>query len=74
MAAAGDSCGGGASKPEMLGYRMASRSDVNKAVLAQIKPKIKHITAILPWGRRLYAFVVLGRWLLRAVTTAASIN
>lgn len=50
MPARGDSCRGGAYKPEMLEYRVASPSDVNKAVLLEIKPKIKHNTIIIYSG------------------------
>lgn len=74
MAAAGDSCRGGASQPEMLGYRVASPSDVNKAVPLQIKAEIKQNAAITPAGRAVYARVVLSARLWRVVTVAASTN
>lgn len=74
MAAASDSCRGGASQPEMLGYRVASPSDVNKAVLLQIKAKIKQNAAIALAGSPVYVRVVLSARLWRVVTVAASTN
>lgn len=47
VAAVGDSCRGGAHKEEVPRHRVASLSDVNKAVLLSIKPKIKHNAALL---------------------------
>lgn len=66
--------GGGASKPEMLGYRVASPSDVNKAVPLQIKAKIKRNAAIRASGGPVYVRVVLSARLWRVVTVGASIN
>lgn len=58
----------------MLGYRVASLSDVNKAGLLQIKPKINQNAIIIPADSLVYVIVDLSTWLLLAVTVSALVN
>lgn len=58
----------------MLGYRVASPSDVNKAGLLQIKPKINQNAIIIPADSLVFVIVDLSTWLLLAVTVSALVN
>lgn len=72
MSAAVTAAGGGASKEEVPRHRVASLSDVNKAVVLPIKPKLWDNAAELSRSNRASALCALHAGLSRAVALGAS--